>query len=89
MTCNTTDLALGNVIGSNIFNILAIMGVASFFGPLEVPTAILTIDLWVMIAAAALLAPFVAGWVPIARWMGAAMTALYVLYAWVALTVAI
>ena len=37
----------------------------------------------------ALLAPFVAGWVPIARWMGAAMTALYVLYAWVALTVAI
>jgi len=83
------DVALGNVIGSNIFNILAIMGVASFFGPLEVPTAILTIDLWVMIAAAALLAPFVAGWVPIARWMGAAMTALYVLYAWVALTVAI
>lgn len=82
------DVALGNVIGSNIFNILAIIGIASYFGPLAVPEAILRIDVWVMIAAAALLAPFVLGWSPITRWMGAGMTALYVLYAWVALAVA-
>jgi len=30
------DVALGNVIGSNMFNLMAIMGVASFFGPLVV-----------------------------------------------------
>ena len=79
------DVALGNVIGSNIFNILAIMGVASFFGPLEVPRQILMMDLWVMVGAAALLAPFVCGIAVIRRWMGAGMTLLYLLYAWAAL----
>lgn len=53
------DVALGNVIGSNIFNLLAIMGVASFFGTIPVERQFLTLDLWVMLGASVLLAPFV------------------------------
>lgn len=44
-----TDLALGNVLGSNIFNILAIMGVVAVTQPLAVPAEIIAFDLWAMI----------------------------------------
>ncbi|MEM8788799.1 MAG: calcium/sodium antiporter [Pseudomonadota bacterium] len=53
------DVALGNVIGSNLLNILAIMGVTSFFGPLFVDPHLLRTDIWVMLAASVLLVPFV------------------------------
>ena len=43
-----TELALGNVVGSCIFNILAIIGIVSFVRPLAVPEEILAFDLWVM-----------------------------------------
>ena len=44
-----TDLALGNVLGSNIFNILAIMGVVAVTQPLAVPAEIIAFDLWAML----------------------------------------
>lgn len=76
------DVALGNVIGSNMFNILAIMGAASFFGPLSVPPELLRIDLWVMFGATLLLIPFVfGGWV-FSRVTGIAFTLAYGLYLW-------
>ena len=53
------DVALGNVIGSNMFNLLAIIGIASFVGPIPVGEAVLKFDLWVMLGASLLLAPFV------------------------------
>ena len=53
------DVALGNVIGSNIFNLLAIMGVASLFGTIDIDRQFLTFDFWVMLGASILLAPFV------------------------------
>ena len=80
------DVALGNVIGSNIFNILAIMGVASLFGPLEVPPGLLTIDLWVMTASALVMWPFICGKMVIGRAAGGAMIAVYVGYVAFALT---
>ncbi len=43
-----TELALGNVIGSCIFNILAIIGIVSIVRPLAVPEEVLAFDLWVM-----------------------------------------
>ncbi|MDE0703933.1 MAG: calcium/sodium antiporter [Rhodospirillaceae bacterium] len=43
-----TELALGNVIGSCIFNVLAIVGIVSFVRPLAVPDEVLAFDLWVM-----------------------------------------
>ncbi len=53
------DVALGNVIGSNMFNLLAIMGIASFFGTIPVAAQFLQLDLWVMLGASLLLGPFV------------------------------
>lgn len=53
------DVALGNVIGSNIFNLLAIIGISSLVGVIPVDRVFLTFDLWVMLAAALVLLPFV------------------------------
>ncbi|MEL7454683.1 MAG: sodium:calcium antiporter, partial [Pseudomonadota bacterium] len=53
------DVALGNVIGSNMFNLLAIIGISSFFGTIPVAKSFLVFDLWVMLGASLLLAAFV------------------------------
>lgn len=75
-----TEVALGNVIGSNMFNLLGIVGIASFFGSIPVDPAFLRFDLWVMLAASLLLAPFVYGCRDITRPWGVTLTGLYVAY---------
>ena len=75
-----TDVALGNVIGSNLFNLLAIIGIASFVGPIPVEAATLNFDIWVMVATALALFPFVFLRWNITRPWGVAFTAAYVLY---------
>jgi len=77
---NQTDVALGNVIGSNMFNLLAIIGIASFVGDIPVDQQFLRFDLWVMLAASALLAPFVLLRWHMGRAWGALLTALYISY---------
>ncbi len=58
-----TDLALGNVVGSNLFNILGVIGTVSIVSPLPVPDQILSFDMWVMLGATVLLLPFLmTGW---------------------------
>ncbi|MEO0765838.1 MAG: calcium/sodium antiporter [Pseudomonadota bacterium] len=74
------DVALGNVIGSNMFNLLAIIGIASFVGPIPVDRAFLTFDLWVMLGASILLVPFVYMARDITRMWGVVLSALYVTY---------
>lgn len=74
------DVALGNVIGSNMFNLLAIMGVAALVGPIPVAPQIMDFDIWVMLGASLLLVPFVFFKLDITRIWGVALTALYVLY---------
>jgi cation:H+ antiporter len=74
------DVALGNVIGSNMFNLLAIIGVASLVAPIPVDREFLTFDLWVMLGASILLIPFVFLGRDITRLWGVALTALYVAY---------
>ncbi len=73
-------VALGNVIGSNMFNLLAIMGVASFFGPIPVATEFLTFHFWVMLGSSALVGLFVFTRLSITRIWGIAFLALYVVY---------
>ncbi len=75
------DVALGNVIGSNLFNLLAITGIATLFGNIPVEPSFLKFDLWVMLVASLLLAPFVFrdSWNITRRW-GTLLTALYVFY---------
>jgi cation:H+ antiporter len=79
------DVALGNVIGSNMFNLLAIIGVATFVGPISVDPEFLRFDLWVMLAASLLIFPFVFFKMDITRRWGGLLTGLYVLYLWVLL----
>ena len=74
------DVALGNVIGSNMFNLLAIIGVAALVGPIPVDPQVLRFDLWVMVAASAVLAPFVFLSWNMGRAWGGALTALYLAY---------
>jgi cation:H+ antiporter len=45
------DVAFGNVIGSNIYNILGILGLTAVLTPVDVPPAIGGFDIWVMLAA--------------------------------------
>ena len=74
------DVALGNVIGSNMFNLLGIMGVASLVGTVPVDQQFLTFDLWVMLGASLLLIPFVFMKVDINRTWGIALSVLYAIY---------
>jgi cation:H+ antiporter len=75
-----TDVAVGNVLGSNIFNILLILGVAAMIRPLPINPQILTFDLWVMLASALILIPLlITGW-RISRVEGFIFISLYAVY---------
>jgi cation:H+ antiporter len=74
------DVALGNVIGSNMFNLLGIMGVASLVGTIPVDPDFLSFDLWVMLGASLLLIPFVFLKVDINRIWGVTLSVAYVAY---------
>jgi cation:H+ antiporter len=74
------DVALGNVIGSNIFNLLGILGVTALYRPIAVPVEILDFDSWVMLAATALVIVFALTRAKIERWEGAALLAGYGAY---------
>jgi cation:H+ antiporter len=55
------DVAVGNILGSNLFNLLGIAGVVALFAPLPVHDRILVLDQWVMLGSAVLLFAFLAG----------------------------
>lgn len=74
------DVAIGNVIGSNIFNILGVFGVAALVGDQPTPAGFLELDLWIMLASALVLAPFIIGRMNIGRLTGALFTCAYVIY---------
>lgn len=77
------DVALGNVLGSNLFNILGILGVTAIVQPMRAPPEIASFDIWVMCAATALMVFFArTGW-RVGRREGGLMLALYAAYlAW-------
>jgi cation:H+ antiporter len=76
------DLAVGNVVGSNIFNIGAVAGMAAMISPtgLPVPESALALDIPLMIAASVVLLPLAFTGSVIARWEGGLLVALYVSY---------
>jgi cation:H+ antiporter len=76
------DIAVGNVVGSNIFNILAVLGLSSIVAPngLTVAPAILDFDMFVMIAVAVACLPIFFTGNEIARWEGVVFLGYYVAY---------
>ncbi|MDO9514895.1 MAG: calcium/sodium antiporter [Syntrophales bacterium] len=76
------DIAVGNIVGSNIFNILGILGVASIANPLSA-TGITRLDLWVMVAFSIVLLPLLYTGLKLQRWEGALLLIGYGAYLWV------
>jgi cation:H+ antiporter len=76
------DIAVGNVVGSNIFNILAVLGLSGIVAPagVTVSTAALGFDIPVMIAVALACLPVFATGNLIARWEGMVFIGYYVAY---------
>jgi len=77
------DLSLGNLIGSNIFNILAVLGITGLITDLPVQSAaLMTFDFPWLIGISLILLPFML-WMKrgvISRWQGFIMFALYTVY---------
>ena len=80
------DVALGNVIGSNMFNLLAIIGITSIIHPIRVDPDFFEFDFWVMLGASLILIPFVFLKRDITRIWGVILTVLYLAYILITLT---
>jgi cation:H+ antiporter len=77
------DVAFGNIVGSNIYNILGIGGFTALIAPGAVPTEIVSFDNLVMIGVSVLLVALAWTGLRIARWEGMALLAGYVAYVYV------
>ena len=90
VTRGNTSVALGNVVGSNIFNITAIMGITAMIAPLAsgdtlplpVSDSILRVDMWVMLATSILIALLAHYGKTIRFGGGLAMSLVYAGYIW-------
>ncbi len=74
------DVAYGNIIGSNIFNVFFILGTTALIKPIEIPAQIARFDIWVMMAATGLLVLFARTGAKLQRWEGLAFAGCYSAY---------
>ncbi|MGP1396974.1 MAG: calcium/sodium antiporter [Inquilinaceae bacterium] len=75
-----SDVALGNVLGSNIYNVLAILGITAIVTPVDVPAQIATFDVYVMLAVTLLLLGFAFTGRRLSRGEGGTFVLLYAAY---------
>lgn len=73
------EIAVGNIVGSNIFNLLAIVGTTALVHPISAP-AVNYVDLLVMLGTSALLLPIARTGYKINRWEGVGLVVIYVVY---------
>lgn len=74
------DVALGNIVGSNIYNLCGILGLTAIIHPIEVPAEIASFDIWVMLGVTALLiVQLRSGW-RLSRLEGLLLLAIYAGY---------
>ena len=74
------DFALGNVLGSNIYNVLGVLGVSSFFGNFSIPRVIGSVDLFFMLVVTVMILGFMIFLKRIGRTYGSIGLLLYVGY---------
>ena len=74
------DLALGNVMGSNLFNILGVMGIVPLFGGLNVAQHFILVDFWVLLVVTGALAAVMMTKRKISRLEGGLMLGAYCIY---------
>ena len=81
------SVGVGNVVGSNIFNIAAIAGITAAIVPLPVMGHLMTFDAWVMLAVTVLLTVLALTHYCVGRWSGLAFGAAFALYLYVTATI--
>jgi cation:H+ antiporter len=77
-----SDVAVASILGSNVFNILGILGVTAFVTPLNIADRISSFDQWVMLAVSMLLFVFLYTGKRLSRIEGLILLAVYALYVW-------
>ncbi len=76
----SSAVAMGNVVGSNLFNLAGIMGVTAMIVPVQIPDRIITIDMWVMAATSLLVAIFAYARLSVGKAFGVSMLVAYAAY---------
>ena len=79
-TRNEADIAVGNVIGSNIFNLTAVLGTAAVIEPLSVASGVLGREFLAMFILSALVWPMAWSALKVRRWEGFTLLALYAVF---------
>jgi cation:H+ antiporter len=74
------DVAVGNILGSNIFNLLGILGISALLQPLPVHVRVLVFDQWVMLASAGVLMVFLYTGMRLSRLEGGMLLTAYAAY---------
>lgn len=82
--CRQSEIAIGNIVGSNIFNVLGIFGMTAMVAPIPVAARFLTFDLPVMIAVSLILTGLLTTRPHLGRGVGVAALAGYAAYIWAA-----
>ena len=75
-----SDVAIGNVIGANIYNLLAIMGLVSIVAPVPVPQQIMFFDIWFMLGVTAVFLGLLIAQNGLSRWAGTFFLGAFVAY---------
>lgn len=75
-----TDVIIGNIVGSNIFNILAILGITSMVFPIPLVNQIANFDVWIMFGVTVFLSGYLLRGLIIGRLTGLLMIGFYVIY---------
>ena len=74
-----TDLAIGNIFGSNAFNILMVVGIPGLIMPLEAGEVVMELGIWIFVAASLIL--FINGLArQVQKWEGVAMLIFFVFF---------
>lgn len=75
-----TDISIGNLIGSNIFNILAILGITALVHPLSINPSVMSFDVYFMLGIAVLLLPLMLFGKKVGFWKGVILILFYIIY---------
>ncbi len=75
-----TDIAIGNILGSNLFNIFAVLGLTSIISPLKFEGKVAETDVWIMLAVAIALLVLVKVRPQMGRLAGAVFLSAYIIY---------
>jgi cation:H+ antiporter len=77
-----SDIAVGNVLGSNVFNILMILGVAAIFIPLGANVPQTIVHIWILLAVSIFIIPLLKSGEKITRLEGVSMIVIYFIFMW-------